>query len=160
MVLFLFWVRSFSFLDAIASLAMPCNLGHSLTHSLRHSQSCFKSPLLPLRFIRFRYGRVKEGPLWSWRVHAGQGVSMRVMQGPWGPWRVHELQGGFNEVLVGFMEGLEIEEGSIRVIVFPWMSCRVHEGHVRSMRVIEDSWASRRINECLVDCLEVKEKLA
>ena len=63
------------FLDAIASLAMPCNLGHLLRHSLRHSQSA-KSPLLPLRFIMFRYGRVKEGPLWSWRVHVGQGKSM------------------------------------------------------------------------------------
>ena len=62
---------------------------------------------------------VMEGPCRSRCVHEGHGGSMRVMQGPRGPWRVHELQGGFNEVLVGFMEGLEIEEGSIRVMVFP-----------------------------------------
>ena len=43
---------------------------------------------------------------------------MRVMYHV-GSMRVHKLQGGFNEVLVEFMEGLDIEEGSIRVMVFP-----------------------------------------
>ena len=34
------------------------------------------------------------GPLWSWRVHAGQGKSMRVMEGSLGSCRVHEGHGG------------------------------------------------------------------
>ena len=43
--------------------------------------------------------------------------------------RIHEDLGGFNEVLVGLIQGLESKEGSIRDIVF-------HEGHVGSMRVL------------------------
>ena len=182
---------------------MVCNGGHYVTMSLRHSQSS-KSPLLPLRFIWFRIGRVKEGLLWSLRVLAGQGKFMRVMDGPWGsfrvhkghsgsmrmmtldgpwapsrlqlssgwvlgglvmvflwwlcrvheshfrsirviqdpwgPWRFNEVQGGFNEVLVGTLEGLEIKEGSIRVIVF-------HEGYVGSMRVLLGLWGSSWVHE-------------
>ena len=41
---------------------------------------------------------------------------MRVLEG-------HELQGGFNEVLVGFMEGREIKDkahgGSMKVMLGP-----------------------------------------
>ena len=97
---------------------------------------------------------------WSCWVHESHVRTIRVMQDPWGPWRVHEVQGGFNEVLVGTLEGLEIKEGYIRVIMFPWRSGRVHVGPVRFMRVIEGPWASKRINQCLIrfmDCIEVKE---
>ena len=43
----------------------------------------------------------------------------------------------FNEVLVWFMDGLEIKEGSIKVMVFPSRSSWVHEAHGGSMRIIE-----------------------
>ena len=55
---------------------------------------------------------VMESPCSTKRVHdghEGHEGSMKAMG-------VHELQGGFDEVLVGFMEGLEIKERSIRVI--------------------------------------------
>ena len=45
-------------------------------------------------------------------VRGGHGGSKRVKQGPPAPMR-------FNEVLVWFMDGLEIKKGSIKVMVFP-----------------------------------------
>ena len=41
----------------------------------------------------------------------------------------------FNEGLVRFMEGLEVKEGSITVMVFTRRSCWVLEGTVGSWRV-------------------------
>ena len=76
-------------LAAIASLAINCN-GHG-HHYVTAEQSAKSSPL-PLRPIKAII--VMEETLRSWRVHAG-------------------------EVLVGFMEVLEIREGSLRLMVFP-----------------------------------------
>ena len=44
----------------------------------------------------------------SWRVHVGQGESMRVMEGPLGSYRVHEGLGGsmsYKEVSMNFWLG-------------------------------------------------------
>ena len=59
---------------------------------------------------------------------------MRVMYHV-GSMRVHKLQGGFNEVLVEFMEGLEIKEGSKRLMLFLRRSMRVWEVPGRFLRV-------------------------